>query len=271
MFARTCRFLSAYTLGKIRLPVAILGDVCISSELSRNPYVRCFLHEIGEVVSRTRYLKTVAAVTSAAMVLSFSPAAAHAQGEPSPSSATTTSADAGQAKLPYSDEEILALFAFGTGRAAAEHPDVAAKFVPPAQVKGASEDDIRALLVLLKSIDSQYHEKVTVDVQSKDPELIQAALVRLSQDIQTYVQRLQARSGGKNVTAQADAARGSLKVGLNVLVTANAVANVNGVVWGNVAVATEAAVAAVAVWLAGIVPGSLRCRVTAGHGGDQVV
>jgi len=151
----------------------------------------------------------------------------------------------------YTDEEIVGIFAFGSGKAANEHPDLAAKFVPATAPK-APEKLIESFTKDLMAVDNKFHSLVTVAVQSHDPYQTRDALIRMTNDIRTYQASVKVHQRNANAS-ETEAGRGKVKVGLNVVASINVAAGINAVVWANVAAATEVAVAAFVVFAAGIV------------------
>ncbi|MEU7165129.1 hypothetical protein AB0A70_10855 [Streptomyces morookaense] len=83
----------------------------------------------------------------------------------------------------YSDTDVTALLAFGSGKIAAEHPETVKNLgekSQPADVKTTSE-----LTAALSKIDPDYHAVVTEGLQSHNPYKVQAALSAYSEDVQT--------------------------------------------------------------------------------------
>lgn len=117
----------------------------------------------------------VSAATAAALLATLAPAAQAA--EP----AKKGTAHAAQ-KVKYTDEEIVGLFALGSGRAAAEHPEVLKKFGIPQQNVDAAH--VASLTSALRKTDPSFHKTVTENVQSRDPYKVEKALTTLTADVQ---------------------------------------------------------------------------------------
>ncbi|MEU4996199.1 hypothetical protein [Streptomyces sp. NPDC021622] len=126
--------------------------------------------------SRRTRIAGVGAITAAAVLTTLAPTALAA--EPAHRDGGESRAAEGGA---YNDQEIVGLFALGSGRAAQEHPDVLDKFGIPHQKVDAAKT--AAFTGALGKADPQFHKAVTENVQSGDPYKVDAALTRLAADV----------------------------------------------------------------------------------------
>lgn len=149
-----------------------------------------------------------------------------------------------QHHVKYTDEEILALLLFGSGKAAEDHPDLAKK-IKEQRPKGspqATPEQIAQLAQKLREIDPGFHDAVTVAVQVNDPYQAQSGMKRLNEDLKKYMAQAKVPQTGDKVTPY-----GAVWHDANILTEINALAFINGAVYANVAGATEAVVALVVV------------------------
>ncbi|WP_083798102.1 sporulation delaying protein family toxin [Corynebacterium pseudogenitalium] len=139
--------------------------------------------------------------------------------------------------LKYSDSDIVDLLVFSDGPAATNNPELAKllqsnnpdKYVPTSEDLDIAQD-------LLETEISDFHQEVTVPIQSGDPYKVTDALDRVSIAIQ-------------NITAEQTAQTPAVSTygmgwhDANLWVEINGAAVLNGAVYANVALATEALVA----------------------------
>ncbi|KJL34308.1 hypothetical protein [Microbacterium azadirachtae] len=137
-------------------------------------------------LSRWLSRSVLAAVTAIAVVLA--PSVANAStgstgGTSAIRSATVShSSDDSKATAKYSDDDIVALVMFGTGRIATAHPDLAKKLMPNTPT-GITPEAITAVTKMLYSVDPAFNEKVTLALQSGDPYTAQAGIEQFRADV----------------------------------------------------------------------------------------
>ncbi len=86
----------------------------------------------------------------------------------------------------YSDTDMVSLLLFGTGKAAQDRPDLL-KTLGIKPNPNATPELISSALSQLKAVDKDFHQRVTVDAQAKDPYKAQAALAAFKSDVQAVV------------------------------------------------------------------------------------
>lgn len=88
-------------------------------------------------------------------------------------------------KPAYSDIDILKLLLFAKGKVAEDHPETAKALLngrrPAAELP--SDATFESMVTQLKTVDPEYHEKVTLGVQVNDPLKAEQAMKRLSDDL----------------------------------------------------------------------------------------
>ncbi|MEU1630348.1 hypothetical protein ABZ746_34660 [Streptomyces sp. NPDC020096] len=146
--------------------------------------------------------------------------------------------------VKYSDADIVGLLVFAKGRAADDHPDLAAKIRADrtAQTSQVTLTQIAEFTTELKAIDTQFHGNVTIPVQVQDPFQAKQGMERLNDDIKTFLKQHQ--SPDANSPARSE---GWFFHDANVLIELNALGAINAIGYANVAGATEVAIALVVV------------------------
>lgn len=188
-------------------------------------------------------LKKTGAVVAAAAVLSVGAAYGSASASSAPAAAHTAVKPA-QHHVKYSDDDIVGLLVFGKGKAADDHPDLARQI---RSHRSAENDKVTLAQIAeftkaLKGVDNDFHAKVTVAVQINDPFAAKAGMQRLGDDIKTVLAKIKQAD-----VKSPDRANGWLWHDANVVIEINALGAINGVVYANVAGATEAVVTLVVV------------------------
>ena len=127
----------------------------------------------------------------------------------------------------YSDEDVVSFFLFASGPAAAEHADVLEDLGTEA-LPEPKPAILESLTEALLAVDPEFHEDVTLAVQSGDPYKVEAAVEQLVAD----VSQLQRERAPRGVEATA---------------AGKAQAATNFYVWAQVAVSAAVVVAVAAV------------------------
>ncbi|MEV0260078.1 sporulation delaying protein family toxin [Streptomyces sp. NPDC050617] len=192
-----------------------------------------------------RLKRTTALISSAAALVAVlgTGAVAVAAAPSHARTAVTASAADGEHHVKYSDEDIVGLLVFAKGKAADEHPDLAAEIRAHRneQTNQVTLAQIAEFTKELMATDPEFHDKITVAVQINDPFQAQAGMERLNDDLKKFLTAHQVTGKSPN---RAD---GWLWHDVNIAIEVNALAAINGAVYANVAGATEAVVALVVV------------------------
>lgn len=89
-----------------------------------------------------------------------------------------------KSKVKYSDEDVLKLIIFAQGPIAEQRPDLAEKLLKGKPKPKLPDDAVfEDVVSQLKRVDPEYHEVVTKGVQKNDPLKAEAAMKRLSDDL----------------------------------------------------------------------------------------
>ncbi|MFF1879403.1 hypothetical protein [Leifsonia sp. NPDC058230] len=91
----------------------------------------------------------------------------------------------------YTDSEIVELFLFAQGRAAEDHPDLAVQVLRGTTIPVVEQGMVDFVTAGLIRMDPEFHATVTGAVQSQDPYLVKAALLRLTEDTNHWLDQTQ--------------------------------------------------------------------------------
>ncbi len=191
-----------------------------------------------------RLKRTTALISSAAALVAVVGSGAVAvAAAPSHARTAVTASAAEEHHVKYSDEDIVGLLVFAKGKAADEHPDLAAEIRAHRneQTNQVTLAQIAEFTKELMATDPEFHDKITVAVQINDPFQAQAGMERLNDDLKKFLTAHQVQGKSPN---RAD---GWFWHDVNIAIEINALAAINGAVYANVAGATEAVVALVVV------------------------
>lgn len=182
-----------------------------------------------------RKVKVAAAIAAPLVVLSLG-AVGTAQALTVHDAPVQAASATGPKQDKYTDQDVVGLLALASGRAAQDHPDVAAKF----KVEGAptaTDEQIGQLTDALVSVDPNFHSSVTHAVQANDPYQAQKGIDTISADLKTLATQSGASESGGDVHTD-----GFFYHDSNIAVEINVAGVLNAVGYANVAAATEVGV-----------------------------
>lgn len=145
-----------------------------------------------------------ALLISGSLVLASVVGVAPAQAATDTRAHVPTSSPASQ--LKYSDQDVVNFFAFGSGPAAATHQDLMANLGITPQAVPAKV--LTSLTKALLSVDPNFHQAVTVDVQAGDPYKAESAVKTLVADVRTLQSQV-AKAATTDASAASARAAGS--------------------------------------------------------------
>lgn len=157
-------------------------------------------------------------------------------------------------KANYSDFDYASLLLTGTGRLAKAHPELVHQLGFDRLKGRAPQAQITTFINAFLKDSPTFHSTVVTPLRSGDPYQVDNALRRVTTLLKSHLIRTGAlrtvEPGGRNT------ADGWYKTRTTVVTNFGGAVNlgvlVNGGLYANVAVATEAVVAAAVVWLAGV-------------------
>lgn len=138
----------------------------------------------------------------------------------------------------YTDSDVVALLVFGSGPIAEKYPELAKTLNTQRTAATGTQAQIDAFTKQLLEVDPEFHDVVTLGVQSNDPYASQQALARLDADITTWYKQQNVHFQ-KNTAAQP---QGQVWLRQTVVVATTAVGGWQAVVFTTVGGFAEAVV-----------------------------